>query len=871
MTYSAIFDSIRAAELEPAAGDLELYRKGVWVTPSTSASPVRLSVIDVMPEQPEQTVVLIHGFAASSAWWRHQMRPLSQRNRVIAIEMRGHGQSSRPKGGYTLSQMVDDTAAALKTLGVNEPVVVAGHSAGGFIAADFALRYPERVGKVILIATPIAIELDSLPLYARVLMRYPDFLLRLMQPFYEMDPKGRADAYLLGIKRLFENDLVVWDGERKFPNLTQPALVIVGDRDYAFPEAYYTRVAELIPNAELVNVGVSKHQVVLERPKAVLRAVERFIETDVSARFKPLWRSENDDVDSVRLLAERPWVARYEGDVPPTLDIPQVSLPRLLRYAARRCPRRPAIRYRGQVLSYHDLDTEVSRFARALRQLGVKRGACVLLLLPNGPHFAIAYHGTLRLGAIAVLCDPREEVDEVARRVRQTGAQVLVTLDGSAQLAKVAGAASGVDHVITANEGDYGSRKRWKRRRQIAEIGAQRSVGVASPPQKHPWLYLMDRVSEDTQPEPGETDVHPGDVAVVTFTAGTTGSPKGVLLTHRNLVANSLQVGTWLSGVTTSKRGVLCAIPFSHGYGMALGVNAPIYLAARMEMLPEFDPLSIMGYIKRHKPAVFVATPAIYGTLNGFSDIRDYVSGATCLCISGTAPLPVEVKEAFERLAKAQLIESYGLSEAGPLTHISPLHGCRTGSVGLPLPATEARVVALDDGAPLPHGQVGEMLVRGPQVMQGYWQDETATRAVLDADGWMHTGDVARIDDDGYFQILGRRQDAWMDDDGNLVFPRDVAEVIYELPEVNEVVVIGIDGEPVAFVRLHADEHISAGKILEFCERRLSPNHTPRRVVFVDKLLRSHIGKVLTHHIIDVYRENGPADYLRFGSLSPET
>jgi long-chain acyl-CoA synthetase len=612
-------------------------------------------------------------------------------------------------------------------------------------------------------------------------------------------------------------------------------------------------------------VGVSKHQVVLERPRAVLRAVERFVETDSAARFKPLWRSENDDIDSVRLLAERPWVARYEGDVPPTLDIPRVPLPRLLRYAARRCPTRLAIRYRGHVLSYRDLDAEVGRFARALRQLGIKKGERVMLLLPNGPHFAIAYHGTLRSGAIAVLCDPREEVGEVSRRVQWTGAQVLVTLDRLAEVSRVVGAKSGVSHAIIADEGDYGAWTGRRRRSGTDRAGDQRSVDVASLPRHHSWRYLMDQVGEGIQSEPGQTNVHPGDPAVVTFTAGTTGLPRGVLLTHLNLVANSLQLGAWLSGVTTSKRGVLCAVPFSDGYGLALGVNVPIYLAARMEMLSKFDPLLILEHVKRRRPAVFVATPAMYVALNGISNIRDHLSDDSCLCISGAAPLPVEVREAFERLTKARLVESYGLSEAGPMTHINPLHGRRTGSVGLPLPETEARVVDLDDGTLLSQGRIGELLVRGPQVMEGYWQDEAATRAVLDADGWLHTGDVARTDDDGYFQILGRRQDAWVDDDGTLVFPRDVTEVIYELPEVCEAAVIGIDSELVAFVRLQPDEQISAEAILEFCERRLSPSHVIRRVVFVDELPRSYVGKVLTRRIIDVYHATGPADYLRFG------
>jgi long-chain acyl-CoA synthetase len=822
VTWSAILDSIRAAELKPTPSNLELYRKDVWVTPAPPSPPVRLSVIDIAPERPEQTLVLIHGFAASSAWWYHQVNPLAQRNRVLAIELRGHGRSSRPEQGYTVSQMADDIALALEALEIEEPVTAVGHSAGGFIAADLALRHPERVGKLVLVATPIAIERRALPLRARISASCPDFLLRAMQPLYEMDPKGRGSAYLLGVKRLFNDDLVHWDGTRKFPHLAQPTLVIVGDRDYVFPEEYYTQVAELVPQAELVNVGVSKHQVPLERPKAVLRAIERFIEPSAVERFEPRWRSENDDVDSIRLLAERPWIARYEGHVPPTLDIPQVPLTRLLEYAARRFPRRAAVHCQNQTLSYRDLNTEAGRFAAALQELGVAKGKRVMLLLPNTPHFVAAFYGTLRLGAIAVLSNPLEQADEIVRQAQQTGAQVLVAAGRSAEVAGLLRNQSEVRHVIYT--------------------------------QDHLWSQLLAQASHLTVPS--GADVHPGDTAAVLFTAGTTGSPKGVKLSHRNLVANALQVGTWLSSVRARRPTILCTVPFSHAYGMTLGMNLAIYLAAGTVSLPAFDPRTVLEHVKRHKPTLFVATPAQYLALNSFSGIRDYTSDALHLCISASAPLPVEVKEAFERLTKVRIIEGYGLTEATLMTHVNPVNENRTGSVGLPLPGTEARIVDLSGGQPLPCGQAGELLVRGPQVMQGYW-NKPDTQTALDADGWLHTGDAACMDDDGYFQILGRRRDIWTDDEGCPIFPRDVEETMYELPEVNEVAVVATENRLVAFVVLRAGDHISSEDILQFCRHRLSPSHVPRRVVFVDELPRNHIGKILTRRILDIYHASG--------------
>jgi long-chain acyl-CoA synthetase len=822
VTWSAILDSIRAAELKPTPGNLELYRKDVWVTPAPLSPPVRLSVIDMAPECPEQTLVLIHGLAASSAWWYHQVDPLAQRNRVLAIELRGHGRSSYPEQGYTVSQMADDVAMALEALDIEEPVIAVGHSAGGFIAADLALRHPERVGKLILVATPVAIERRALPLRARISARCPDFLLRAMQPLYEMDPKGRGSAYLLGVKRLFNDDLLHWDGTHKFPHLTQPTLVIVGDRDYVFPERYYTQVAELVPQAELVNVGVSKHQVPLERPKAVLRAIERYIEPDTAERFEPRWRGENDDVDSIRLLTERPWVARYERHVPPTLDIPQVPLLRLLEYAARRFPRRAAIYCRNQTLSYRDLNAGAARFAAALQDLGVDKGERVMLLLPNTPHFVAAFYGTLRLGAIAVLSNPLEQMNEIVRQAQQTDARALITARRSAEVAGLLRTQSEVHHVIYT--------------------------------QDHPWPQWLAQADHLTAPS--GADVHPGDTAAVLFTAGTTGAPKGVKLSHRNLVANALQVGTWLSGVRAHRPTILCAAPFSHAYGMTLGMNLAIYLAAGTVSLPAFDPQTILEHIRRHRPTLFAATPAQYLVLNSFSGIRNYTSDALHLCISASAPLPVEVKEAFERLTRVRIIEGYGLTETTLMTHINPVNGNRTGSVGLPLPGTEARIVDPSGGLPLPCDQTGELLVRGPQVMQGYWSKPDAQTA-LDADGWLHTGDAACMDDDGYFQILGRRQETWTDDEECPVFPRDVEETMYELPEVSEVAVVAVENRPIAFVVLRAGDHMSSEDILRFCRHRLPPGHVPRQVVFVDELPRNYIGKILTRRILDKYRVSG--------------
>ena len=230
---------------------------------------------------------------------------------------------------------------------------------------------------------------------------------------------------------------------------------------------------------------------------------------------------------------------------------------------------------------------------------------------------------------------------------------------------------------------------------------------------------------------------------------------------------------------------------------MTTAMNVPISLGASMILLPTFDTEEVLQHIKKYKPTLFPGVPTMYVAINNFPGVRKYDVRSINACISGAAPLPIEVKEAFEKLTKGKLVEGYGLSEASPVTHANPINGRnKVGSIGLPLPGTEARIVSLKSGTPLKPGKVGELLVRGPQIMQGYWQDGAATTAVIDKDGWLHTSDIARMDEDGYFQIISRRQDMWTDDEAAPAFPRDVEEVIYELPEVREVVIVAIANRP---------------------------------------------------------------------------
>ncbi|HEX6290954.1 MAG TPA: alpha/beta fold hydrolase [Herpetosiphonaceae bacterium] len=805
---------------------LELYGRDVWITSPPGSPPMRLHLLDLGPEHPAQTLVLIHGFSGASISFQ-PLLPLARRYRILALDLRGHGRSDRPADGYTVAQMADDIAAALDALGVDKPVVVVGSSAGGFVATELALRYPDRVSRVVLITSPVVIREEALPRPLRALMHNPDRLIRVMNAIPGLIPEG--SSYHVGTKRFYQ-DLLRWDGTQQYPRLRQPTLVITGVLDNLLGPSDFTRVAALIPQAEHVNVGTADHMLPFERPEAVLRAMERFLAADPSAPFAPHWRSANDDVDSPRLLAERPWVARYDDGVPATLDIPPVPLTRLLDVAARRFGTRPALRYEGQTITYGELVDEVDRFAQVLHQLGIGPGDRIMLVLPNSPHWAVAFFGTLRVGAIAVLA--QGSVEGLLAQARHTRARVLVTTEVAT--ARQVLAASPVAYLIFASAADYGR-----------GYLARRAVAAPQVMPGQPELAWPDLLA--ARAPAGVADAAtPDDTAVILFTGGS--APTAIRLTHRNLVANALQIGAWLHDIRPGQESVLSAVPFSHAYGLATALNVAISLAATLVLPRDFSVDAVLDQLRRERPGVLVAVPHLYIELGDVPHIRRYFAGRPRLCLSGAAPLAVETKEAFERLTHTPVIEGYERSEVGQLV-LNPLQSSRTGSVGLPLPDIEARVLDLADGTPVPPGAIGELVVRGPQVMAGYGADDTAARG-LDAEGWFHTGDLACMDDDGYFQVLGRRADVWRTPSGEVVYPRDVEETIHEIPDVDEVAVVAVENQPVAFVRPDEGVTLTMETVLDVCARRLPPFHQPQAVIFVDEFPRNPVGRILRDVLI---------------------
>jgi long-chain acyl-CoA synthetase len=370
-------------------------------------------------------------------------------------------------------------------------------------------------------------------------------------------------------------------------------------------------------------------------------------------------------------------------------------------------------------------------------------------------------------------------------------------------------------------------------------------------------VYAWSQLLAGQSAEAPEVQVTPEDLAAIIYTGGTTDLPKGVMLTHRNLIANALQTRHWLPEAQEGRERFLCVLPFSHSYGLTAALNVPISLGATLILKVKFDVGDVLRTIQRYRPTIFPGVPQMYVAIKDVPGVRRYGVSSIKACISGSAPLPVEVQEAFEKLTRGHLVEGYGLTEASPVTHANPLNGLRkVGSIGVPFPSTEARVVDLRRGKQtVPAGQIGELAVRGPQVMQGYWQNPEETQRVLADDGWLLTGDIAQMDNDGYFRIIARKADLWYPSKPEEpAFPRDVEEVLFEVPQVKEAAVVAIAGQPVAFI-IAPKERPTAEVLIAYCKRRLPPELVPRLVIFVDDFPRTFIGKVVRRELARRYEE----------------
>ncbi|MFC0298740.1 long-chain-fatty-acid--CoA ligase [Geobacillus jurassicus] len=550
---------------------------------------------------------------------------------------------------------------------------------------------------------------------------------------------------------------------------------------------------------------------------------------------------------------EKPWLAHYPPEIPHTLDYPEKTLSDYLRETAEQFGNHEAIDFLGKTMTFRQLYEQALTFAHYLRTIGLKKGDRVAIMLPNCPQAVISYYGTLMAGGIVVQTNPLYTEYELEYQLNDSGASVLVTMDILYPKAERLKGRTPVKHWIVTRMQDYlPTVKKWlyplvQRKQNMPIVRIEESETV----------HLFRSIVSRKETAPIGVDIDPvEDVALLQYTGGTTGHPKAAMLTHRNLIANTLMCAHWVYKCEKGKETVLGVLPFFHVYGMTTVMNLSVMMASKMVLLPRFDVKQTLKAIERTRPTMFPGAPTIYIALLNDPDLPKYDLSSINVCISGSAPLPVEVQEQFERATGGKLIEGYGLTEASPVTHSNFLwDGERVkGSIGVPWPDTEAKIVSLETGEEVKPGEIGEIVVRGPQVMKGYWNRPEETEQVL-RDGWLYTGDIGYMDERGYFYIVDRKKDVIIAGGYN-IYPREVEEALYEHPKVQEAAVIGVPdpyrGETVkAFVVLKPGEACSEEELDAFMRQRLAAYKVPRIYEFRSELPKTAVGKILRRVLVE--------------------
>ena len=542
--------------------------------------------------------------------------------------------------------------------------------------------------------------------------------------------------------------------------------------------------------------------------------------------------------------AEYPWERSYPPDVDWHADIPTAPLYQLMDDAVAKFAGRPCIDFMNKRYTYAQIGALVDRAARGFQALGVGKGSKVGLFLPNTPYFVICYYGILKAGGTVVNFNPLYAEREVAKQIEDSETDIMVTLDLAVLYGKIAKMLqeTRLKQIIVAKMADIlPFPKNWLfpilKRKDVARI-----------PSDHRHIPFARLISNSGKPEPVAIDPLQ-DVAVLQYTGGTTGVPKGAMLTHANIYANAIQSRMWCSDAKPGEERMLGVLPLFHVFAMTGVMNLPLAMGAEMVLVPRFELEQVIKLIQSKKPTLFPAVPTIYTAIVNHKDIGSYDLSSIRFCLSGGAPLPVEVKLAFESKTGCKLVEGYGLSETSPVATANPMYGVnKAGSIGIPLPGTIVEIVSLDDRSKLvPQGEKGEICIRGPQVMKGYWKRPAETMDAM-ADGRLHTGDVGYMDEDGYTFIIDRIKDMILCGGYN-VYPRNVEEAIYLHPAVAECVVAGVPdpyrGQTVkAYVTLTEGHRLTQEDLAEFLRDKLSPIEIPKQLEIRDELPKTMIGKL---------------------------
>jgi long-chain acyl-CoA synthetase len=552
--------------------------------------------------------------------------------------------------------------------------------------------------------------------------------------------------------------------------------------------------------------------------------------------------------DNVSNYDKKPWLKSYAPFASESIEYEEICLPEILERTAGRYPETDALIFQGYAVKYRELKDMVDRFATCLASFGVKKGDAVAILLPNLIPCVAAYFAVMKLGAAAVMNNPLYTDAELEHQFNDSGSKVLVCLDLPGNRMIDLRERTGIKQIVYTSIGDY---LPFPKNLLFPLVGKKKKLAADVTPA--PDVYKWKECIAAHPPDPPSVTLSFGDLAMYQYTGGTTGVSKGVMLTHGNLSTQLQQLDNWFPKevLAPGKEIALGALPFFHVFGLSVTMNFSVYEGWTNVLVPRPQPEPLLEAIRRFRPTFAPLVPTMYIGMLNHPDVKK--TDMTCLkgAFSGSAPLPVEVIHDFEETTGAIIVEGYGLTETTPVTHVNPFAGGvrKVGSIGVPLPDTLCRIVDLEDGTKdMPVGEPGELIIKGPQVMKGYWNKPDETANTL-RDGWCYTGDIATMDEDGYFYIVDRKKDMIISGGFN-IYPRDIDEVFYEHPKVEEACAIGIPdpkrGENVkVFVVLKKGETATADEMIAFCAEKLAKYKLPTEIEFRSELPKTNVGKIL--------------------------
>lgn len=541
----------------------------------------------------------------------------------------------------------------------------------------------------------------------------------------------------------------------------------------------------------------------------------------------------------------KPWLSSYENGVPEKIEYDETCITEFLGKTAKEFPDIMALLFQGYKMTFRELDEMVDNFAAVLSDFGIKKGDSVAILLPNLITCVVSYYAVLKLGGIVVMNNPLYSDRELEHQFNDSNSKLLITLDLLGNRMIDLRPKTGIKQIIITTIGEY---LPFPKNLLFPLVAKKKKLGADVKPAEE--VYKWKEVLKKVLPPPPEVSLSFNDTAMYQYTGGTTGVSKGVMLTHENLSKQIQQIAAWFPAFNKGTEVMLGALPFFHVFGLSTAMNMSIYMGWGDVLVPKPQPQPLLEAINKFKPTFAPLVPTMYIGILQDPGMKNVDMTSIKGCFSGSAPLPVEVIKEFESRTGSTIAEGFGLTESSPVTHINPFNGKRkVGSIGLPVSDTECRIVSLEDGeTDMPVGEEGEVIVKGPQIMKGYWNQPEETAATL-KDGWLYTGDIGKMDEEGYFYIVDRKKDMILSAGYN-VYPRDIEEVFFEHPKVVEAAAIGIPhekrGEAVkVFVILVEGETATQEEMLEYCEDKLARYKFPAEIEFRDELPKTNVGKVL--------------------------